>query len=210
MVASRGQVRTLEGVVAALLVLAGLTFALQTTAVTPLSASTASQHIENQQQAVADGILTAAAEDDELAAALLYWNETGERFHGADDERYYVGQPPANDISLYDMLEETFTEKGFAYNVYAIFQRENDDLDRQRVVYKGEPSDNAVTATRQVTLYRGDNLRDPVGGGVGQGGTQVDTSHTLDSTTSYFAPNSTDDDIGLYNVMRVEVVVWRM
>lgn len=211
MVASRGQVQTLEGVVAALLVLASLTFALQTTAVTPLSASTASQHIENQQQSVAEGILAAAAADDELKPALLYWDEDNEEFHGAaSSARYYIGNPPANDIGLYHMLERRFNDHGIAYNVYAVYQTSTGEHNRQRVVFNGAPSDNAVTATRQITLYDGDNLRDPVGGGVGNGGTEVDTSHTLSSTTNYFAPSSTASDIGLYTVVRVEVVVWRM
>ncbi|MES3517653.1 MAG: hypothetical protein PPP58_08325, partial [Natronomonas sp.] len=57
---TRGQAYTLEAVVAAVLLIASLIFALQVTAVTPLSASTSSQHIENQQRGSAAGLLAAA------------------------------------------------------------------------------------------------------------------------------------------------------
>jgi len=58
----RAQAHTLEAFAAAILLVAALTFALQATAVTPLSASTSNQHIENQQRAVATDLLATSAE----------------------------------------------------------------------------------------------------------------------------------------------------
>lgn len=208
--ASRGQVQTLEGVVAALLVLSSLVFALQTTAVTPLSASTASQHIENQQQSRAEGILATTIEQDQLKPTLLYWDETNDEFHGAGDV-HYEGDPPRNDSVLFEMLEDSFGVRGIAYNVYAVYFTSDGDMVRQRVRYVGRPSDNAVTSSRLVTLYQHDHLRDPLSSGVNSGGMQVDGVNTLDSTPSFFAPDAHPAaGDGLYNVIRVEVVVWRI
>lgn len=67
----RGQAHTLEAFAAALLLISGLIFALQATAVTPLSASTSNQHIQNQQQLIASDILTTSAENETLQDALL-------------------------------------------------------------------------------------------------------------------------------------------
>nr|WP_267163201.1 hypothetical protein [Halovenus salina] len=87
MVASddRGQALTLEAVVGAILMLAAIGFALQMTAVTPLSASTSSQHIENQLQSTSEGVLDTAADTGALREAVLYWNETTGEFHGNAD-----------------------------------------------------------------------------------------------------------------------------
>ena len=84
----RGQAHTLEAVVAALIVLAGIGFALQLTAVTPLSASTSSQHLENQLKATGQGVLASTAASGDLGRAVRYWNGSTEQFHGADNEDY--------------------------------------------------------------------------------------------------------------------------
>ena len=76
MVTVRGQIYTLEAVIAAVLLVSSLVFALQVTAVTPLSASTSNQHIENQQRASASGVLTAAEEAGILQDAVLFWNDS--------------------------------------------------------------------------------------------------------------------------------------
>ena len=62
----RGQAHTLEAFAAAILIVVGLTFALQATAVTPLSASTSNQHLENQQRAVATDLLETSAANGDL------------------------------------------------------------------------------------------------------------------------------------------------
>lgn len=205
----RGQLQTLEGVVAGLLVLASLTFALQTTAVTPLSVSTASQHIENQQYSMAEGILATADKRGVLKTALLYWDEDNGQFHGASDV-HYIGDPPTPQsghptpqTDFFGMLENRFGQEGVAYNVYAVYRTSTGRTVRQRVVYVGQPSDNAVVASRRVALYVGDRLYEADG--------------SLDSTApvtlegaSYFAPKVSPSGNGLYNVVTVEVVVWRI
>lgn len=196
-VPDRGQVHTLEGVVAAMLLLTSVIFALQMTSVTPLSASTSSQHVENQQHASAEGVLATAAETGALRRAVLYWNPAENRFHGADQGRYYTQGPPDNDLGT--MLERAFGTRGIAFNVYVTFQAgDGQATQRQRMIYVGKPSDNAVLAARTVVVSNDARLRDADGDPTGD--------RLVDS--AFYAPDVTRGSV--YNSLRVEVVVWRI
>jgi hypothetical protein len=198
---ARGQAHTLEAVSAALILLASIVFALQVTAVTPLSASTSNQHIENQQGAVADGALAAAAESGALERAVLFWNATGERFYDAGTERYYVGELPPNQFGA--LLEESFGDSGVAVNVYLRYSTTSGTERRDRLVYQGEPSDNAAVASRLVTLYDDAVLY-----------ADADSDGVATATGTSIAGNFYAADLepgsGVYTVVQVEVVVWRM
>lgn len=196
----RGQAHTLEGVVASLIILSAVVFALEMTVVTPLSASTSSQHIENQQEATARGVLGAAAESGALKRSLLYWNDTGGRFWNATtatENPYYETNPPPTDFG--EMLNRSFDQKGIAYNVHLRFNTSAGELDEKRLVYQGRPSDNAVSASWPVTLYQDDKLYDHEEG-------QTDTN--VSAASSFYAPDTSGSSI--HNVVRVEVVVWRI
>jgi hypothetical protein len=195
-VSDRGQAYTLESITASILLIAGLVFALQATAVTPLSASTSSQHIENQQRATAQGALGAAIDRDALKPAVLYWNESGGKFHDTPvNSPFYRNNAPPNEFGA--ILDRAFADRGIVYNVYVRYEEDSDKWRRQPMVYRGEPSDNAVTATSMVTLTDDDVLRH-------EEGNETDTTVGSDS---FYAPDSAGS--GLYNVVRVEVVVWR-
>jgi hypothetical protein len=208
----RGQAHTLEGVVAAILLLSSLTFALQVTAVTPLSASTSSQHIENQMQSVADGVLAVSAEDDHLKDAVLFWGDKDSddefNFYGAPGV-YYTNGPPDNEFG--EALSMAYGGRAIAYNVYVSYQSGTGSWVTQRMVYRGRPSDNAISASRTVTLYDSDCMLNE--------DETTDESRCLDdddpsdgndwTRSDFYAPNLPDSD-GLYNVVRVEVVAWRM
>lgn len=193
----RAQAHTLEGVVAAMLVISSVILALQVTAVTPLTASTASQHIEMQEKASAGGLLGAARDDGLVRETLLYWNESGARFHGTGANGYYTtGGPPT---AFGEMLNETFGADGYAFNLNARFVSANGNIQERRVVYMGRPSDSAAAASGTVTLYDADELRDV---------DQTRTGRALEDA-SFFAENQ-DPDSHVFAVVDVEVVVWRM
>ncbi|WP_423999372.1 DUF7288 family protein [Haloarcula salina] len=194
----RGQAHTLEAVIASLMLLSSLVFALQMTAVTPLSASTSSQHIENQQAATGKGVLTAAAEAGALKPALLFWNNSTRQFHGVTgQENFYTSGPPDNRFG--EMLSRSFDDRGIAYNVYLSFVSPSGDIVPRRYVYNGVPTDNAVTATYTVTLSDDDPLYD-------EDGTANET--TLgDPGSTYLIP---DTGRNHYNTVRVEVIAWRI
>jgi len=194
----RGQAHALEGIVASVLLLTSVLFALQMTAVTPLSASTSSQHIENQQQASAQGLLAAADDSGALERAILFWNDTRGEFHGTTGAQYYTTNVPSNEFG--EALERAFGSRGLAYNVRVVYVRGGNER-VQRMVNQGVQSDHAVTATRTVTLVDDDRLYD-------DDGNPTDTS--LAETTDFYIATDESPDTPVYNVVRVEVVVWRI
>lgn len=193
MVTDRGQAHSLEAITAGMLLLASVVFALQVTAVTPLTGSTSSQHIENQQARLAEGVLAAEAENGIIVPTLLYWNQSG-KFHGAADDGYHSGGPPT---AFGNVLNQTLRERNIAFDVNVFYVRTNGERERHSMVDLGAPSDHASTATRSFTLYDDDRIRYENG-----------TAGPTLAEGSYFAP-----DVGegrLYNVIELEVVVWRM
>ena len=198
----RGQAHSLEAITAGMLLLASVLFALQVTAVTPLTGSTSSQHIENQQAALAEGLLAAEAANGTVVPTLLYWN--GSNFHGAQGDGYHSGGPPT---AFGGVLNRTLGDRNIAFNVNLYYAADASGgnetafnrADRRKLVDLGSPSDHASTATRTFTLYDDDRLRDANG----------DPGRTLNESGDYFA-DDVDDDGPLYNVVEVEVVVWRM
>ncbi len=197
----RAQAHTLEAFAAAILLVAGLTFALQATAVTPLSASTSNQHIENQQRAVATDLLEASAENGDLAEAVLHWNPENETFASSHPEfEYYTQAGPPTGFG--DALNRTFLDRRVAFNVVVRYGTPNGTR-AQRMVYMGSPSDNAVSATRTVPLADDANLTAPAY----DDRTLRGLSDGTDSGT-FYAP-----DVGsgaAYNYPEVRIVVWRM
>ena len=209
----RGQVHTLEAVIGALLLIAALLFAMQATAVTPLSASTSNQNIENQQRAVASSLLATTAEDGSLRETLLHWNgsvdpETGEEvgFIGSPDaETYYTNE--TDPTAFLSTLNQTLYERQVAYNINVRYQNKTDDGDFETstppLIRMGRPSDNAVTVSRTVTLYGDDELPD---------GTRLDEVAD-DENIDFYAPQLSDDVVGdslVYNRLEVRIVTWRM
>jgi hypothetical protein len=204
-VTERGQAHTLEAVVAALLLLAGIAFALQMTAVTPLSASTSSQHLENQLQMTGKGVLASTAASGDLGKAVRYWNGTTDQFHGAEEVGYYTSNLTANNFTR--ALDRAYGPRNVAYNAYVIYHLDNDETERKRMIYQGEPSDHAVSASRTVTLVDDDPM--------------IDSDWTANSTTvaesyrngTFYIPeagNTTSGNRAFFNHVSVEVVAWRI
>jgi hypothetical protein len=206
---ARGQAHTLEAFVSAMVLLASVVFALQVTAVTPLSASTSNQHIENQQEGTAEGLLSAAAETGALRRAVLFWGDTGadgrSGFRDADNGLYYTRLPDPPSNEFLSMIREAFGGRGIAVNVYVRHQTAAGDERVTRLLYQGEPSDNAATAFALVTLYEDDVLYADVDGD----GAAEPTGTTI-SGANFYAPDTDGSGTGIYTVVRVEVVAWRM
>lgn len=187
---SRGQALTLEAVTAALLLLVAVSFALQMTAVTPLSASTSSQHLENQLQKTGEGVLASSAENESLKRAVLDWNETEQAFIGADESGTFRDGPPENSFGT--ALDAAYGDRNIAYNIVIHYHTTDGEMREQEMVDQGEPSDHAVSSSRTLTLDIEDELAD---------GTPLPEA-------DFFAPNLDDDSV--YNLVRVEVVSWRI
>ena len=182
---------------AALLVVSGVLFALGATAVTPLSASTSNQHIQNQQLSTANDLLATSAASGTLLEAAVFWNTSTRGFEGSPDSGYYpAGGPPT---SFGRALNATFRDQRIAFNVYVVYWT---DTSRKEVpmTYMGSPSDNAVRASRTVTLYNDTELSAPdESGNVSQAG----------ANGNFYAPDIAPGN-ELYNVLEVRITVWRM
>lgn len=192
----RGQAHTLEAFTAALLLIGGIVFALQATAVTPLSASSSNQHIRFHQALAADDVLAAAAEDGSLLEGAVYWNPDEERFEGTGDQGYYTDGGPPNNFG--HLLNETFRDEHIAFNVYLTYW--DDRFREETMVYMGSPSDNAATASRTITLYNDTELTAP--------DFSQNVSSAAESGDFYASDVSPDEE--LFNLVEVRIVVWRM
>lgn len=196
-----------------MLLLMSIVFALQATAVTPLSASTSNQHVENQHQALGEGLLVTTAESGSLHEAVRYWNISNEKFHCAPpDHESYPGSADDAECALHltstdhvppnsfgESLEETFGA-GIAANVHVTYLNESFEQERQDMVFQGDPSDNAIRTTTTLILFEDDQLLTSEGQNKG----------TLASNEGvFYAPNVYESD-RVYNVVQVEVVVWRI
>lgn len=195
---NRGQVYTLEAITTAIIVLSAVLFALQATAVTPLTASTANQQIEERQQTIADDILDTAAASDELTPALLYWNTDTERFDGGETVGYVNVPATLPPLDFFTTLEEEFYDNRIAFNVYVEY-RDGGETKTEQLVYQGTPSDNAVSASRIVVLR--DDMELTAGPDAGQPLSTV--------SGDFYAPDASSGT-DIYNVAEVRLVVWRM
>jgi hypothetical protein len=199
-----GQAHTLEAVSASILVLSGLVFAMQITAVTPLSASTSSQHIENQQAATAEGVLSAALSEGAVTRAITNWDENNEEFFDADDSPYFTNDGSVEGFRFGEMLVDAFDRRGVTFNVLLSY-RTAGSRERIRLVYRGEPSDNAVRESRTVTIFDDTPIHEDV-----DGDGRLEETGTAVSDANTFWTADASPSTGVYNVVRVEVVVWRM
>ncbi|ELZ44746.1 hypothetical protein C463_07317 [Halorubrum californiense DSM 19288] len=195
----RGQAHTLEAFTAALLLVTGLIFATQATAVTPLSASTSNQHVENQAAIAAQDVLSTAGESGDLRAALLYYDEDG--FVNASDDGTYTGVPPESH-PLHDPLTEAFGDRQIAFDIEVSYPEDGGNRTGDTtMVNMGSPSDNAATATARVALYGDDRFGDGA------------DSRALaeNGSASYFAPpvDEARPEV-LYTVVEVRITAWQM
>ncbi len=193
----RGQSYVLEAIGAGVIVLAAVMFAIQATAVTPLSASTANKHIENQERYQADTLLDHTARDGSLKDAILYWDPVNGTFIAGNATGYRgdIADPPPN--AFLEAVDRVFSDSQIAVNIYLTYTHSVDSTNSKRLLYQGTPSDNAVSANHIVVLYDHDRLTAP------------DSNSTLNSTDGFYARN-VDPDSSIYNIVEVRIVVWRM
>ncbi|WP_259519003.1 hypothetical protein [Halanaeroarchaeum sp. HSR-CO] len=192
----RAQAFTLEAVLAAVLLVASLAFALQATAVTPVSPSESTTNEAVQRASVAAGALDTTVANGAAKRALLAWNESSGGFVGATEEGYYVtGDPPT---AFGETMHRTLSAESVAYNVDLVYLTPEGEYRTTALVDQGTPNDGATRVARTVTLHDDDRL------------TRLDgrERNVTVSETAFFAPN-VDTDSDLYNVIRVEVTVWR-
>lgn len=186
----RGQVHTIEGFFAGMLIILATLYAVEAVGITSTSASTASPEIESELSRTADSILTQANSNGNLKETVLRWNSSDGEFYGAGEEFYYKGVAPPGDFG--ETLEWTLASQGIAYNIDLAYESTDGEITTVPLVDNGQPSDNAVVARELVVLYSTDRLWD---------GRRIDRSNH---------PVADLSGSGLYNVVEVRLVVWRI
>lgn len=192
---TRAQTFTLEGVFSALVVIAGLAFALQAVVVPPTDGGVGAGTGDGGQL---ERILEQSVSDESVKRAVLAW-----------DGSAYFGTPPGQSYFVDDLPDNEFgnaLQNGFdssaSINIVVHYEASSGP-DSQRLAYNGVPEDGAVRETVTVSLYDLDSIYDENGDMA---------SGTLDSTSSGYLyvedrySSSPGDD--LYAVVQVEVVVW--
>jgi len=203
----RGQAYTLEGVIAALILLTSVLFALQALIVTPTTSGTVDPDVQSDLRQQANDILVTTANDDEFSLSTLvrYWDQGDQTFFNATNSRVGYGSrtPPAIFGTL---LTETFDERARLYNVEMQYLANETGGGREStpIVFQGEPSENAIVATYTVTLFDKQSLTSPTAGDVEL--EELDTNQTDGDDGYYPIPDAMDGPV--YNIVEVRVVVW--
>ncbi|PSQ41846.1 hypothetical protein BRD17_10155 [Halobacteriales archaeon SW_7_68_16] len=201
----RGQAYTLEAVGASIIVLIGLVYVFQSVVLTPTTAGTVDRDVRAQLRTqINDGLAAAHDEGGLEYAALLWDNETGTWFDDISgyqvNNRFGYGpnDPPGQ---LGDLLDSSFDERGYNYNVYIEYQVDGGEAtERVPLIKRGRPSDTAVTGTYSVVLTDDMELSSP-----GEPGRRLEELNA--SEDEFYAPDI-DDDGPLYNVAVFRVIVW--
>lgn len=194
-----GQMHVIEAITAAVMILGVLIFAVQATAVTPLTISTSTQHVETQQTKTVNGVLehTHQTHTDDVTTlhhTILYWDTHNQEFYDGTPEGY-LGEYP--DTRFGDAFRDAFTNKNVATNIHIVYETESGDTEREQLVNMGTPSSNARTVTKTIVLRDSHPLTAP------------DETGAVSETSQFYAPNAYPDST-LYNIIDVEVTVWRI
>jgi hypothetical protein len=200
----RGQAFTLEGFVAAAVVLTAVLFALQAV-VAPPDSGTADRSGSLRIQAE-DILRTQASDDDgDLTSVVRYWDPLRRTYYGAQDRTVGYGNETLPTALFDGSFERTFSVRGLSYNIVFVYhQRGNASMGKEPLLYQGRPSAGAVTARHTVTLY--DTMRLTAPGAGPRQLQQYDTNASNESTGFYPIPDV--DDGPIYNVVEVRVTVW--
>lgn len=196
----RGQAYTLESLIAALLLVTAVLFALQSVVITPTSAGLQDRDVQAQQEQTASDLLVTAANDGELSRLARFWDCSDGGFATDDDAGvwdenggYQTDTVPVQDFG--ETLNHTF-DAGTRYNVELVYANDSGGQDATHVVYQGTPGDDVVVASYTITLTDGQRVtgRDA--------GTQ-----TLAGCGDPAIPELSSSG-EVYNVVEVRVVLW--
>ncbi len=208
----RAQAFTLEGFIAAVVVLSALLFALQSIVITPSTGGQIGGQTERSLQQQAGDVLATNAESGNLSRVVRYFDACeNDNYHNASS----IGYDEASDIAdgrfaFATLLNRTFEDRGRPFNVVVEYhtnssrddwragQTENVTMFRQ-----GAASSQSIVATQTVVLYDDQRLTAPPANGVRL--EDADAHECADGAE--FAIPDADPDSEVYNVVTVKVIV---
>jgi hypothetical protein len=190
------QMHTLEAIIAAMIMVGIIIFAVQATSLTPLTSSTANAHIEAQLQSMGQDMLNTLSyssygEDSQLKEDIENWDGNEYVWNGSAYQIFDSENETLQNSSLADVLLMVAVPRGIAHNVHFGWVDENGILRDRRYIYNGEPSDNAVIISKKILLSDND----------------VGNTSTFYANTSIPDADSVTD---FYNIVDVRMTLWRM
>lgn len=196
--ANRAQAFTLEGLVAGLILLLALLFAMQAVMLTPGAPGVEGEPEVRQQTS---DVLDIAERDGSLSELLRYYNASAEEetfAHAVDQTVGYGSHLPPTTFGA--LINETFIQRGKVVNVIVEYQRADAvGTNSLRMIYRGDPPDRTTVASTTVTLYSNQTLTGPEG-------EEMELWAAADAGL-YPIPDA-DPDGPLHNVVTVRVIVW--
>jgi len=163
----RGQIQTIEGLTAAIIIVIVLVTVVQTSSVTPLSSSFTNQHIKLELKNVGNDILSSLDEtriynsSDPSVPSLLkqsiviwvnYDNCTQFSWNNTTYVSTHQNNITAKDTGLYSALKFALIKKGTAFNVELRYPNEDGYMQTTKMVWNGDPSENSVMVSRYIVL----------------------------------------------------------
>jgi hypothetical protein len=206
----RGQAFTLEGLVAAIVLLTAVVFALQAIIITPTTGGTVDPGVRDELRQQASDALTVSAQQEArpLTKLVRNWSQARRTFTGAINPQIGYGQ---NQIpgTLGTVLNRTFDSRDRTYNVEMAYLDESGvGTESTPIARRGTPSDSAVVATYRITMYDNMTLTSPTAGPAQLW--QYDTDPTSDPSGGqsgfYPVPNAVPGPV--YNIVEIRVIVW--
>lgn len=207
----RGQAYTLESLIAALLLVTAVLFALQSVVITPTSAGLQDRDVQAQQEQTASDLLTTAANDGELSRLVRFWDCSDGGFAtddesgvwadggGSGNQGYQTDTVPVADFG--EALNHTL-DAGTRYNVELVYANASGTgQDSSPIVYQGTPGNDVVAASYTVTLTDGQRVTGRDAG--------TETLDDCDSGSGLSAPiPDARPSSEVYNVVEVRLVIW--
>jgi hypothetical protein len=201
---NKGQMHTVEGLIAAIIMILVLVLVVKSTAITPLSSSSTNKHVQLELMNMGEDVLTSLDYDttsltgtsmSPLKESILIWN--GNQFvlsNGATYTGTYVSDNTINNNPLAKALLFAFNGYGVAYDVEVVYIDANGNAISKKMIWNGDPSDNAVTVSKTIALHSSE---------IG-----IVNPDFIDQTGIPSAGSTTASD--LYNLVDVKLTLWRM
>lgn len=192
----KAQMHTLEGVAAATIMLLVIVYAIDATSMTPLTSSTANVHVETELQVLGQDILggldyAEPGYNSKLKNDVLTWNGSEYTWNGNSySEKFIVSNILDNNISKIFNNNGTLIGQGIAHNMELTFlANDGTAYVTRRMIYNGNPSENAVIVSRKIALHDGD----------------INKTILPDNPI-----NDIDPSTNFYNIVDVKLILWRM
>lgn len=204
----RGQAFTLESLVAALLLLTALLFALQAVVITPTSAGSLDRDTQAELLQESSDTLVTAENEGELSRMARFWEQDSNgNWVFADGPNSTSGPYVSENIGyerdllpvqdLGESLNHTVRE-GNQYNVVLAYQTPDGNRETIALVYQGTPGQEVVTTSYAVTLTDDQLVTGP-----------DEPGRTLEQANSTADVPILDLNAGpVYNVVEVRLVLW--